>query len=598
MQTYKKLLYLLSYNERKQGVILIFMFLLMAVLDIIGVASIMPFIYVLSNPEIIDTNSIINSIFQASNFIGIQDKQEFLFALGIFFFAMLVISLSFKALTTYVQTRFAQMRQFSIARRLIEGYLNQPYSWFLNRNSAEIGKTILSEVGVVVSGGIKPFLNLIAQSVIAFALLTLIIFTNPKLALIIGLTLSIAFGIIYKFSKSFLTRIGEERVKRNQVRFTITSEAFGAFKEIKLGGLEQTYVDRFSKTAKELAKINASGKVISVLPRFVVEAIAFGGMIMVVLYLMSQTTSFAQVMPVVALYAFAGYRLLPALQQIYADATELKFVGPALDLMFEDLNSLKSYSYDKNKSFLPLNKAIVLKGINFNYPNSSKTSLKDIELNIPARSTVGFVGATGSGKTTIVDIILGLLEPQKGTIQIDGKVINKQNRKAWQRSIGYVPQQIYVADDTIEANIAFGIKNPKDINQEAVVRAAKISNLHDFVINELPDKYKTTVGERGVRLSGGQRQRIGIARALYNNPQVLVLDEATSALDNLTEQAVMEAVKNLGKNITIIMIAHRLTTVKGCDTIFLLEKGELKEQGTFEKLIEVSDSFRATAANI
>jgi len=562
MQTYKKLLYLLSHNERKQAVILILMFLLMAILDIIGVASIMPFIYVLSNPDIIETNSIINSVFQASNFLGIETEQQFLFALGIVFFVMLVISLSFKALTTYVQTRFAQMRQYSIAKRLMEGYLYQPYSWFLNRHSADLGKSILSEVGVVVSGGIKPFLNLIAQSVIAFALLILIIFTNPKLALIIGLTLSIAFGIIYKLSKSFLTRIGEERVKRNQVRFTVLSEAFGAFKEIKLGGLEQTYVDRFSKTAKEIAKVNASGKLISVLPRFAVEAVAFGGMIMVVLFLMSQKTSFAQVMPVVALYAFAGYRLLPALQQIYADVTELRFVGPALDLMFKDLNSLKSYSYDNDKSFLPLNNAIVLKGINYNYPNASKTSLKDIELNIPARSTVGFVGATGSGKTTIIDIILGLLEAQKGTFQIDGKVINKQNRKAWQRSIGYVPQQIYVADDTIEANIAFGIKNPKDINQEAVVRAAKIANLHDFVIDELPDKYKTTVGERGVRLSGGQRQRIGIARALYNNPQVLILDEATSALDNLTEQAVMEAVKNLGKNITIIMIAHRLTTVK------------------------------------
>jgi len=598
MQTYKKLLYLLSHNERKQAVILILMFLLMAILDIIGVASIMPFIYVLSNPDIIETNSIINSVFQASNFLGIETEQQFLFALGIVFFVMLVISLSFKALTTYVQTRFAQMRQYSIAKRLMEGYLYQPYSWFLNRHSADLGKSILSEVGVVVSGGIKPFLNLIAQSVIAFALLILIIFTNPKLALIIGLTLSIAFGIIYKLSKSFLTRIGEERVKRNQVRFTVLSEAFGAFKEIKLGGLEQTYVDRFSKTAKEIAKVNASGKLISVLPRFAVEAVAFGGMIMVVLFLMSQKTSFAQVMPIVALYAFAGYRLLPALQQIYADVTELRFVGPALDLMFKDLKSLKSYSYDKDKSFLPLNNAIVLKGINYNYPNASKTSLKDIELNIPARSTVGFVGATGSGKTTIIDIILGLLEAQKGTFQIDGKVINKQNRKAWQRSIGYVPQQIYVADDTIEANIAFGIKNPKDINQEAVVRAAKIANLHDFVIDELPDKYKTTVGERGVRLSGGQRQRIGIARALYNNPQVLILDEATSALDNLTEQAVMEAVKNLGKNITIIMIAHRLTTVKECDIIFLLEKGELKEQGTFKKLIEISDSFRATAANI
>ena len=212
-------------------------------------------------------------------------------------------------------------------------------------------------------------------------------------------------------------------------------------------------------------------------------------------------------------------------------------------------------------------------------------------MEIPANSTVGLVGATGSGKTTTVDIILGLLEAQKGSLEVDGKVIDKNNRRAWQHSIGYVPQHIFLADDTVSANIAFGI-NPKDVNQEAVEEAAKIANLHEFVINELPSKYKTTVGERGIRLSGGQRQRIGIARALYHKPQVLILDEATSALDNLTEKIVMEAVHNIGKNITIIMIAHRLSTVKNCDIIFQLENGILKDQGTFDKLIEINDKFR------
>jgi ABC-type multidrug transport system fused ATPase/permease subunit len=207
------------------------------------------------------------------------------------------------------------------------------------------------------------------------------------------------------------------------------------------------------------------------------------------------------------------------------------------------------------------------------------------------------VGATGSGKTTLVDIILGLFEAQQGTLTVDGQVINKHNIRSWQSSIGYVPQQIFLADDTVAANIAFGI-DYKDIDQEAVENAAKIANLHEFVINELPLKYNTTIGERGVRLSGGQRQRIGIARALYHNPQVLILDEATSALDNLTEQAVMEAVHNLGKDITIILIAHRLSTVKKCDTIFLLEKGELKEQGSFEELAKVSDHFRITTSKI
>ena len=206
------------------------------------------------------------------------------------------------------------------------------------------------------------------------------------------------------------------------------------------------------------------------------------------------------------------------------------------------------------------------------------------------------IGATGSGKTTTVDIILGLLESQKGTLEVDGKIITKQNSRAWQRSIGYVPQYIYLSDDTVSANIAFGVE-PKDINQEAVERASKIANLHEFVMDELPKQYQTEVGERGIRLSGGQRQRIGIARALYHDPQVLILDEATNALDNITEKAVMDAVNNLSKRITIILIAHRLNTVKKCDKIYLLDKGEIKNEGTFEELIKVNENFRISANN-
>ena len=597
MSTFKKLLFLLSKKERKQGIILIFMFLTMAIFDIIGVASILPFIYVLSNPEIIETNSLMRSAYEFSGYLGIETNQEFIFSLGVLFFILLTISLSFKALTTYVQAHFSHMRTYSIAKRLMEGYLHQPYSWFLNRNSADLGKSILSEVGVVVSGGIKPFLNLIAQSIIALGLLSLIIFTNPKLAIVVGITLSLSFGIIYNFSRNYLKKIGEERVVRNRLRFTALSEAFGAVKEIKLGGLEKTYIEKFSESAKIMSKVNAQGKVITVLPRYAVEAVAFGGMIIVVL-LMLQKATFADVLPIVALYAFAGYRLMPALQSIYADITELRFIGPALDLMFNDLKNLQEYSYNNDSSFLTLNEHIILNNINYSYPKSSKAALKNIGLKIPAKSTVGFVGATGSGKTTVIDIILGLLEAQEGNLQVDNKVIDDQNRKAWQRSIGYVPQEIYLADDTIAANIAFGKKNSKYIKQADVERAAKIANLHDFIIQELPNKYETRVGERGIRLSGGQRQRIGIARALYNKPQVLILDEATSALDNLTEQVIMDAVHNIGNDITIIMIAHRLSTVKECDIIFLLEKGELRAQGTFEKLIEINDNFRENARNI
>tara|TARA_B100001540_G_C15812265_1_gene645189 strand:+ start:2469 stop:4262 length:1794 start_codon:yes stop_codon:yes gene_type:complete len=597
MANLKKLLFLLSHYERKRAILLLVMILFMAIIDMLGVASIMPFIAVLTNPDLVETNTMLNKAYINSSIFGVESKQQFLFALGVFVFLLLILSLAFKALTNYAQVRFTTMREFSIGKRLVEGYLHQPYSWFLNRHSSDLSKTILSEVNMVVSKGLGPMMNLITQITVTIALLILLILVDPKLTLIIVLTFSTAYGLIYKFNRNLMSRIGKEIFKANQERFAALTEAFGASKEVKVGGLEQIYIKRFSDPAQNLAKISALEAIISQLPRFTLEAIAFGGMLLVVLYLMLQSGDIANVIPIIALYAFAGYRLMPALQLIYISLTQLRIVGPSLDSIYDDLISLQPMVRDKDKSPIQLNKDIRLNQIYYQYPKASRTALKDINLIIPARTTVGLVGATGSGKTTTADIILSLLDSQKGTLEVDGIKINKHNRESWQRTIGYVPQHIFLADDTITSNIAFGV-NPKKIDLEAVEHAAKIANLHEFVINELPLQYKTTVGERGVRLSGGQRQRIGIARALYHKPKLLILDEATSALDNLTEQAVMEAVHNLRKNITIILIAHRLSTVKKCDQIFLFDKGKLDAQGTFDELIKLSDNFRETAKNL
>ena len=593
MQTFKKLLFLLSPNERRKALMLLFMILIMALLDVIGVASILPFMAVITNPNIIETNSILNNMFQASATLGVEDNQQFLFALGVLVFVLLIISLIFKAFTTYFQTRFVQMREYSIGKRLVEGYLQQPYSWFLNQNSADLGKTILSEVAQVISGGIKPLIDLIAKSMITIALIVLLIIANPKLALIISVSLSLVYGFIFFFIRSYLNKIGEKRLKNNQLRFKTVSEAFGAAKEIKVGGLEQTFINSFSNSAQILAQTQAISSILSQLPRFFLEAIAFGGTMLIILYMMKLTGSFNNILPIISLYVFAGYRLIPALQQIYSSFTRLTFVGPSLNKLYHDMNKLKPVEQNQNEGVLKLNKSIVLKNICYDYPNASRTALKDINLIIPVKSTVGLVGTTGSGKTTTVDIILGLLEAQKGTLEIDGKIITKKNLRSWQCSIGYVPQHIYLADDTVEANIAFGLNN-EDISQEGVEKAAKIANLHEFIIEELPKKYQTIIGERGVRLSGGQRQRIGIARALYHNPQVLILDEATSALDNKTEKAVMDAVNNLSKNITTILIAHRLKTVENCDIIFKLEKGRLIDQGKFNGIINTNKNSSQT----
>jgi len=597
MDTIRKLLDLLSPAERKRAGVLIAMMLVMALLDMLGVASILPFIAVLANPALVETNPILSWVYQFSTHLGVSSTDQFLLFLGFVVFALLVLTLAFKALTTYAQTRFALMREYSIGKRLVEGYLHQPYSWFLNRHSADLGKNILSEVHGVISGSLVPVMTLLAQIAVSLALLALLLVVDPWLTISVGLVLGVAYGGILVLMSGWLNTLGQARIQANQERYTVVSEAFGAAKEVKAGGLESTFIDRFAKPAETYAKGQATAQVIAQMPRFALEAIAFGGMLLVILYLMAQSGSFSAALPIVALYAFAGYRLMPALQQIYGSFTQLKYAGPALKALHTDLMSLNPIEpYGKALEPLPLKKCIELNNIVYQYPNANAPALNGINLSIPAHTTVGLVGSTGSGKTTTVDLILGLLEPQEGTLYIDGQVVNASNRRQWQKSIGYVPQHIYLADDTVSANIAFGLA-PEIVNQQAVERAAKIANLHDFVIQNMPQCYSTMVGERGVRLSGGQRQRIGIARALYHNPSVLVLDEATSALDNITEQAVMDAVHNLSQSITIILIAHRLTTVRECDQIFLLEKGTVKANGTFKQLVEKSDQFRTMALN-
>jgi len=597
MHTIKKLLSLLTPPERKRAGVLMGMILVMAFLDMLGVASILPFMAVLANPDLLHSNAVLNTAFTTSRHIGIHTTEQFLFVLGVLVFVLLVTSLAFKALTTYAQTRFALMREYSIGKSLVEGYLHQPYSWFLNRHSADLGKNILSEVSTVIGNGMYPLMALMAQSAVALALLMLLIIIDPELALSVGVVLGLAYAGIYAVISGWLKRLGQSRIQANQDRFTAVSEAFSAAKEVKVGGLEQAYIQRFAKPAEIYAKGQATVQLIAQLPRFVLEAIAFGGMLLVILYLMSKSGSFADALPIIAIYTFAGYRLMPALQQMYQAVTQLRFVGPALDALYQDLMSQQCANVQHGQLMpLAFTQAIKLTQVSYSYPNAPEPALKGIDLTIPVHSTVGFVGATGSGKTTMVDIILGLLEPQDGQLIIDGQVITATNRRHWQRAIGYVPQHIYLSDASVADNIAFGV-NAQDIDPQAVERAAKIANLHEFVVNDLPQGYATTVGERGVRLSGGQRQRIGIARALYHNPQVLILDEATSALDNLTEQAVMEAVNNLGHDITIILIAHRLSTVRQCDQIYLLERGEVKASGTYDELSASSQRFAAMAGN-
>ena len=599
MSIIKKIYTILLPAERRKGYLLLLMVLIMAILDTAGVASIAPFIAVISNPDVVVSNVFLSGFYDFVGFSRVDNKpidiEDFMFFLGVVVFITMLISTLFKAWTIYTLERYAQQCNFSLGHQLVSGYLRQPYSWFLNRHSSDIGKAILSEASAVISGALFPLMLIIAYGAVTLSIMTLLFVVDPWLSMLVGSGLGGIYVITYLVLRRYLSDIGEDRVLANKERFKIVQEGFKGIKDIKIYGLENTLLGRFKGPSLRYAKHTATEHIIGKMPRFLMEILAFGGMLLVILYLMKSYDEFSEVMPILALYTLAAYKLMPSLQQVYSQITTLRFSISALNTLYDDLELLNQSNIEELPSEevrpLGINQHISLSGINFQYPGQEVLAIDGISLNIPVKTTVGFVGSTGSGKTTIVDIILGLLQPNSGRIMVDNILINSKNIRAWQKTIGYVPQQIHLSDDTIAANIAFG-HDSNSIDYDAVESAAKIANLHEFIVDKLPNGYRTKVGEQGVRLSGGQRQRIGIARALYYNPEVLIFDEATSALDSVTERLVMEAVHKLGQKKTIIMIAHRLSTVRECDCIFVLENGKIEGQGTFNELVKSNTRFK------
>lgn len=592
---------LLDARERRYALALFAMMLIMGLLEALGVASIMPFIAVVSNPGIVRTNAYLSAAYES---FGFKSVEDFLLLLGIAVFGLVIGSLAFKAATQWVIARYSHMRNYSISSRLLRAYLARPYSWFLNRHSADLGKAILSEVGQVIGQVLVPGMQLIAHAIVVICLVGLVITIEPKVAFVAIVVLGAAYGLIYVMLRKYLSWIGADRVRANEQRFQVAQEALGGIKDVKVLGLEDAYIRIFRPPASRFARHQAASQIIAQVPRYVFEGLGFGGLIVIILLLLTTSEGdLSGVMPLVALYAFAGYRLIPALQQVYQALTQIRYGKPALDALHADLsgidldeNAPKETLLRDRLEIVPLREKLELRTVSYQYPEADRAALADLNLEIPANTTVALVGSTGAGKTTVADIILGLLRPQQGKLWIDGVPLDDSRVRAWQRNIGYVPQHIFLTDDTVAANIAFGVP-PERVNPAAIERAARIAKLHDFVADELPAGYQTMVGERGVRLSGGQRQRIGIARALYHDPDVLVLDEATSALDSLTEKAVMDAVQNLAHKKTIILIAHRISTVRQCDIIFLLEGGKVLARGAYDDLIEKNTFFRELAGS-
>jgi len=580
-------------KERKKFLLVLVMTIFMSIFEVIGVAVILPFMKVLADPTIIHTNSVFSWFYE---FFSFSSDHSYTIALGLVVFLTITLSMAFRAVATYTLVRFSLMRSYAISSRLLKGYLYQDYTWFLSRNSSELGQTLLSEVDTLVRECILPAVVLIAHALVVTLVVGLLFVVEPWIAIGAIVSLGSVYALVYLFLRKLLKRIGQERYTANKDRFQVAQEATGGIKELKVMGLEAGFLRRFRDPALRMARYQTLGLVIGRLPRFALEAVSFGGFILIALVMLVQREAgIVDMLPIFGLIGMAGTKLFPALQQMYQQISLIRFSLPALETLHHTITTLEvPVQPATNTPGLRLTKRLELQNINYCYPHADQQILNNFSMTVSARSTIGIVGGTGAGKTTVIDLILGLLHPDSGKVLIDGEELSLDRIHAWQKSLGYVPQHIFLTDDSLLANIAFGVE-PDEIDISAVKRAAKIANLDEFVINELPEGYDTVVGERGVRLSGGQRQRIGIARALYHDPDVLVLDEATSALDNLTERAVMEAVHNLGKAKTIIMIAHRLSTVESCDTIFLLERGRVVEQGSYEKLVEVNETFRRMA---
>ena len=583
---------LLAPSERRQIAWLFPLIVLMGLMQVAGVASVVPFLGLIADVSRIHRSAILTFLY---DHLGFVDDGHFLLFVGGGVLAILTVGNAIAAGTTWALLRFSWLRNHTLAKSLLEGYLRHEYAFFLTKNSTEISRNVLGEVHNVVASVLVQGVQAMARIVVICFLVGALIIVDPFLALSVTVLLGGIYGSVFLALRRRLVQMGTVRVEANGLRYKTAAEMFAGIKEVKLYGLEEAVVDQFDGPSLRFARHMATSAVVGQLPRYALETVAFGGLLLIVLYLLATERDLSQALPLMGLYAFVAYRLLPSLQIVFAAVTAVRFTQPSVELLARELASAPDVAReDHAEATLVCQKSIQLRKLRFSYPGAAQPTLHDLDMEIPAGAWVALVGATGAGKSTIVDIVLGLLQPEDGALTVDGTALDAVSLRRWRRSIGYVPQQIFLADDTVARNICFGLP-PEQIDRPRVERAARVAQLHDFIADDLPAGYDTVIGERGVRLSGGQRQRLGIARALYREPQFLVLDEATSALDSETETRFFQALKGELEGRTVLSIAHRLTTTRVCDRIYVIERGAVAAAGTYNELLAESALFRALA---
>lgn len=595
LRSIRKLIGLFSSGERARLGVILFLMLAAAGLEVVGVGMLPGFLLLLGQPEKVLAWPWARQLYVT---LGIDSQEELMYWGAGGLMAVFVLKNVYLTAFTYAKARFAFNRQVSISRRLFRAYMLSPYAVMAQRNAAELLRNVGTEVGCIVTNMLLPAISVILDAMLILVIVGLLLVVEPWITLASVTVLGGAAVFFLLLIRRSNARQGREQQRARRGVLQALSQGFGGLKDARVLGRECFFERRFVTSARSLAHTACYRQVVSDLPRRVIELVALVGMVAVTVILIRRESSLAAAIPSLTLFAVASLRLMPLVMTLVASLSSLQFYRHSVDVVCDDLKRLEPLlelpqrGKCEARSGQRFQRNIRMVGVDYRYPGREQAAVRRVDLTIERGSVVGIVGASGAGKSTLVDLLLGLLTPQSGTIEVDGVSIHS-NLRGWQRRLGYVPQTIYLTDDTIRKNIAFGLEDD-EIDEERValtVRAAQLERM----LEELPQGLDTPVGERGVRLSGGQRQRIGIARALYHDPEVLILDEATSALDNETERYVIEAIESLRGDRTIVMIAHRLSTVRNCDVLHLFDAGERVASGTYEELIQGNVRFRAMA---
>jgi ABC-type multidrug transport system fused ATPase/permease subunit len=543
-----------------------------ALFQVIGVTSIFPFLAIAADPERIRRSEF------GTRFLKLlppMENRQLLLVAGVIAIAGLLASNAVNLLAEYARTRYSQNFAHWLRVRLLRRMASQPYIYFLQRNSGDLLKKILGDVTNYTSGILLPLLDTVARVLTAALLLVTLFLVQP----VIALSAAIMLGGFYVITFRLLTQKRREVDENLRISvagmFREAHQMLGGIKPVKVHRAEEHFLSRFANHSAVVARMSARPPIFANSARYLVEPLAFGGLVVAVLLLAARGRDFSDILPNLGVMTLAGYRLLPSLQLLYAQLTQVSSLHHAVDEVYDVFvaaETARSVLQRTGSDYLARAKAfywtdaITLREVSFRYPGTQRHALNELSLNIPKNSSVGVIGPTGSGKSTFVDLLLGLYQPTAGEILVDGERLTPALVPSWQASIGYVPQDIFLIDDTIARNIAFGLPD-NEIDPVRLREASAIAQILDFVEAELPNGFDTNVGERGIRLSGGQRQRIGLARALYHRPSLLILDEATSALDVATEAKLLEALRSLTGKLTMVIAAHRLSAVAGCDKL-------------------------------